>query len=71
MLADAHGVRGYRVARREDVIPTVEKVRAEKTPALVEFQVVKEDAVYPMVPTGSDLHVMIRRPAEAGQEVRS
>ncbi len=70
-LADAHGIRGYRVCRRPDVIPAVEKARAEKTAALIEFQVVKEDAVYPMVPTGSDLHVMIRRPAEAGTEVRS
>ena len=38
--------------------------------ALVEFRVVKEDAVYPMVPAGSDLHAMIRRP-EAAEEVRS
>ena len=70
-IADAHGLRGYRVSKRSDVIPTVEKARAEKTAALIEFQVVKEDAVYPMVPTGSDLHVMIRRPAEAKEEVRS
>ncbi len=70
-LADAHGIRGYRVSRRADVIPTVEKARADKTAALVEFQVVKEDAVYPMVPAGSDLHVMIRRPAEVESEVRS
>ena len=70
-IADAHGMRGYRVSRRADVIPTVEKARAEKTAALIEFQVVKEDAVYPMVPTGSDLHVMIRRPADVKEEVRS
>jgi acetolactate synthase-1/2/3 large subunit len=70
-IADAHGMRGYRVSKRADVIPTVEQARAEKTAALVEFLVVKEDAVYPMVPTGSDLHVMIRRPAEASTEVRS
>ena len=45
--------------------------RCDGSAALVEFQVVKEDAVYPMVATGSDLHVMIRRPAEAITEVRS
>ncbi len=70
-IADAHSIRGYRVDKRADVIPAIERARAEKTAALVEFQVVKEDAVYPMVPAGSDLHVMIRRPAEAGAEVRS
>ena len=41
----------------------------------VEFQVEKEDVVYPMVPAGSDLHAMIRRPkpsvlAENGTEVQ-
>jgi acetolactate synthase-1/2/3 large subunit len=38
---------------------------------LVEFQVMKEEAVYPMVPAGSDLHAMIRRPTEEKEEVRS
>jgi acetolactate synthase-1/2/3 large subunit len=51
-------------------MPTLDKVRGSGKPALVEFRVVKEDAVYPMVPAGSDLHEMIRRPAEA-EEVRS
>jgi acetolactate synthase-1/2/3 large subunit len=38
---------------------------------LIEFRVEKEEAVYPMVPAGSDLHAMIRRPAEESAEVRS
>jgi len=29
---------------------------------VVEFRVEKEEAVYPMVPTGADLDAMIRRP---------
>src|SRR5512147_395022 len=44
-IADAHGMRGYRVSRRPEVVPTVEKARAAKGPVLVEFQVQKEDAV--------------------------
>ena len=49
----------------------MKKARETKGPVLIEFQVEKEEAVYPMVPAGSDLHAMIRRPAEAGEEVRS
>jgi acetolactate synthase-1/2/3 large subunit len=70
-LADAHGIAGYRVDSRQGVAPTLAKVRAEKAAALVEFKVMKEDIVYPMVPAGSDLHAMIRRPAETAEEVRS
>jgi thiamine pyrophosphate-dependent acetolactate synthase large subunit-like protein len=70
-LAQAYDIEAYRVDARPDVVPTVERARAAKGPVLIEFQVQKEDAVYPMVPAGSDLHAMIRRPAEAGAEVRS
>jgi acetolactate synthase-1/2/3 large subunit len=29
---------------------------------VIDFRVEQEDSVYPMVPTGADLHAMIRRP---------
>jgi len=67
-LAGAYDIPAYRVNKRGDVVPTVKKARETKGPVLIEFQVEKEEAVYPMVPAGSDLHAMIRRPAE---EVRS
>ena len=38
---------------------------------LLEFKVQKEDAVYPMVPAGSDLDAMIRRPNETKEEVKA
>ena len=69
-VADAHGIAGFRVASRADVIPTVEKARALPGPALVEFQVEREDSVYPMVATGRDLHDMIRRPANGKESAR-
>jgi len=70
-LAGAYEIPAYRVGQRGDVVPTVQKARETKGPVLIEFQVEKEDAVYPMVPAGSDLHAMIRRPSEGGEEVRS
>jgi acetolactate synthase-1/2/3 large subunit len=70
-LAAAYDIPAYRVSSRKDVAPTVQKARETKGPVLVEFQVLKEEAVYPMVAAGSDLAEMIRRPAEEGAEVRS
>jgi acetolactate synthase-1/2/3 large subunit len=64
-LAQAYGIAGHRVERRADVIPTVEAAR-RSGPALIDFRVEQEEAVYPMVPAGADLHAMIRRPAEEG-----
>ena len=61
-LADAYGLPGYRVTKREEIMPTLEKARAHKGPVLIEFVVEKHEMVYPMVPAGADLHDMIRRP---------
>jgi acetolactate synthase-1/2/3 large subunit len=61
-LAEAYRLPGYRVTRREEVRPTLEKARNHPGPALIEFVVAKHDMVYPMVPTGVGLHEMIRRP---------
>jgi acetolactate synthase-1/2/3 large subunit len=69
-LASAYGIPGHRVETREEVIPTVEAVRKKRGPALIEFRVEKEEAVYPMVPAGADLHAMIRRP-EKSEEVNA
>jgi acetolactate synthase-1/2/3 large subunit len=49
----------------------VEQARAFEGPVFMELQVEQEDTVYPMVPAGSDLHAMIRRPAEETQEVQA
>ena len=70
-LAAAYDIPAYRVNARKDTAATVQKARETKGPVLVEFQVMKEEAVYPMVPAGSDLHVMIRRPVEENAEVNS
>jgi len=68
-LAAAYGIAGHRVSRRSQVVPTVVGVRASGQAALIDFRVEKEESVYPMVPAGADLHAMIRRPAEAEEEV--
>jgi acetolactate synthase-1/2/3 large subunit len=70
-LAAAHRVPGHRITERGDVVKKVEEARSTEGPVLLEFRVQKEDAVYPMVPAGGDLHAMIRRPNEAQEEVKA
>ena len=61
-LAEAHGIPGITVRTRAEVLPAVEAARERKGPFLINFMVEKEDSVYPMIPAGSALHEMIRRP---------
>jgi acetolactate synthase-1/2/3 large subunit len=62
MLAAAHGIAGASVSKRPDVIPTVTRARTSGKPFLINFQVEKEDGVYPMIAPGAALHEMVRRP---------
>jgi acetolactate synthase-1/2/3 large subunit len=61
-LAEAHGIRGKAVKTRAEVLPAVAEARGHKGPFVINFLVEKEDSVYPMIPAGSALHEMIRRP---------
>lgn len=62
LLAAAHGIAGAHVSQRADVIPTVTRARTSGRPFLINFQVEKEDGVYPMIAPGAALHEMVRRP---------
>ena len=64
MLAAAHGIAGAHVTERKDVTPTVTKARMSGKCFLIEFQVEKEDGVYPMIAPGAALHEMVRRPVK-------
>ena len=67
-LAQAHGLTGLRVTRREEIPEAVERARAEPGTVVVEFRVEQEDSVYPMVPANTDLGDMIRRPQFDGED---
>jgi acetolactate synthase-1/2/3 large subunit len=64
MLAAAHGIAGAKVSERKDVTPTVTKARTSGKAFLIEFQVEKEDGVYPMIAPGAALHEMVLRPVK-------
>ncbi|TAH54244.1 MAG: biosynthetic-type acetolactate synthase large subunit [Chloroflexota bacterium] len=60
-VADAYGIPGYVVDNRNDVMDVLDQARSLPGPALIEFRVKMEDAVYPMVPAGASLNEMIKR----------
>jgi acetolactate synthase-1/2/3 large subunit len=65
-LAEAYGIRGWKVTKPDEVGEAVAEARGHPGPALIEFQIAQEGEdgnVYPMVPAGAALHEMIRRPA--------
>jgi acetolactate synthase-1/2/3 large subunit len=70
-LADAHGIPGRAVRTRSEVLSAVEAARSAPGAYLLNFLVEKEDSVYPMIPAGSALHEMIRRPDRDPLEERA
>jgi acetolactate synthase-1/2/3 large subunit len=61
-LAEAHGLTGLRAQQREEIQDVIEQARQDPGTVVIDFQVLPEDGVFPMVPAGADLHDMIRRP---------
>ncbi len=62
-LAEAHGLLALRVTTREELAEAVATARASDRSVLLDIRVEQEDSVYPMVPAGSALDDMIRRPS--------
>jgi acetolactate synthase-1/2/3 large subunit len=61
-IAEAYGIPGARVQRREEVIPAIQKAMAEDGPFLIDFRVEPEENVYPMVPPGASLAEQLLQP---------
>jgi acetolactate synthase-1/2/3 large subunit len=62
-IAGAYGLAARTITSRAEVAAAVDDARRTPGTVLLDFQVEQEDSVYPMVPAGADLHMMIRRPA--------
>jgi acetolactate synthase I/II/III large subunit len=61
-LAEAHGLTGLRVSKREELEEAVKTAQMTAGTVVIDFRVEQEDSVYPMVASGADLDDMIRRP---------
>ena len=69
-LAEAHGLKGLRVQRRDQIEEALRTAQEAPGTVVIDFQVEQEDCVYPMVPSGADLHDMIRRPSSQDKNCR-
>ncbi|MBW1787330.1 MAG: acetolactate synthase large subunit, partial [Deltaproteobacteria bacterium] len=58
-LAEAYGAVGLRATRPEEVRPVLEKGLAVNKPVIMDFQVEREEGVYPMVPAGAAITEML------------
>ena len=59
-LAEAMGMPGWRAKSDDEVDKVLDNLfKVKNGPALVEFSVVKEDMVFPMVPSGASISDMI------------
>ncbi|MCA9512077.1 MAG: biosynthetic-type acetolactate synthase large subunit [Myxococcota bacterium] len=61
-LANAYGIHAWRIKRPADVDRILAEAQAHAGPAVVVAEVVKEDNVFPMIPSGAPLSAMIIEP---------
>jgi acetolactate synthase-1/2/3 large subunit len=67
-IAEAYGLPGLRVSRREEVVPAIQQAMEHEGPFLIDFRVEPEENVYPMVPPGASVAEFVELPKK---EVRS
>ena len=58
-LAEAYGAVGFRIKKKDDVIPTLKKALDIEKPVVMDFLIEKEENVFPMVPAGAAIDRMI------------
>jgi len=61
-VAEAYGIPGLRVSRKEEVASAIEQAMQYDGPFLLDFIVEPEENVYPMVPPGASLAEAIEEP---------
>lgn len=58
-LAEAYGIAGYHASTEEEARDMIQQAFRHEGPALMEFNVMEEENVYPMVPPNSSNHQLI------------
>jgi acetolactate synthase-1/2/3 large subunit len=61
-LAEAYGIKGYRITRPADVRRVLKAALEHEGPCLVDAEVEKHDNVFPMIPAGAPLEAMLLEP---------
>ena len=58
-IAEAYGAKGIKVTEKKDVRRAIEEAVKSPLPVILDFEVTREENVYPMVPVGAGIHEMI------------
>jgi len=61
-LAEAYGIAGVKVRRKDEVIPAIQQAMAYDGPFVIDFGIEPEENVYPMVPPGASLSQFLEMP---------
>ncbi|UCC62863.1 MAG: biosynthetic-type acetolactate synthase large subunit [Anaerolineae bacterium] len=61
-VAEAYGIPGLTVREKSEAVPAILQAVQADGPTLIDFRIVQEENVYPMVAPGAPVHDMIRRP---------
>ncbi|MFN8556598.1 MAG: thiamine pyrophosphate-dependent enzyme [Dehalococcoidia bacterium] len=69
-IAEAYGIKGIRVEERSRMRAAIDEANAHPGPVLVEFRVMLEENVWPMVPAGASLAETIEDPARVEARAR-
>lgn len=63
-LAEAFGAKGFTVKKKKDVEPVLKEAMKIEGPVIIDFHVMKEENVYPMVPAGATLADIVVAPPQ-------
>ena len=58
-MAEAMGLKGYRLTKKEELDTVLPQIMAEEGPALIDVLIPEEEDVLPMVPGGKRLDQMV------------
>jgi acetolactate synthase-1/2/3 large subunit len=67
-VAEAYGIPGVTVREKSEVVGAIARAMETDGPMLIDFRILEEENVYPMVAPGAPVHDMIRRPGPEGAQ---
>lgn len=62
-IARAYGITGHVVDRAENLEEVLDFVSTEEGPVLLDLRISEEENVYPIVPSGTALHELVKGPS--------
>jgi acetolactate synthase-1/2/3 large subunit len=62
-IAEAYGIRGIRVTKKEEVVDAVQQAMETAGPVIVDFIVKEDEGLFPFIPNGQSVKEMLEEPA--------